>query len=99
MSEIESDGKTINDYKKMINMIIDWVSEGKDVKLDNFPYNLRRLMAILDINELKTRLKSLILNFFGKYGLLGAILSIQNNYQIKPVVNKSLNLIVAIGLK
>jgi len=45
MSEIESDGKTINDYKKMINMIIDWVSEGKDVKLDNFPYNLRRLIT------------------------------------------------------
>lgn len=45
MSEIESDGKTINDYKKMINMIINWISEGKEVKLDNFPYNLRRLIT------------------------------------------------------
>lgn len=45
MSEIESDGKTINDYKKMINMIIDWVSEGREVELDNFPYNLRRLIT------------------------------------------------------
>ncbi len=45
MSEIESDGKTINDYKKMINMIIDWVSKGKEVRLANFPYNLRRLIT------------------------------------------------------
>ena len=45
MSEIESDGKTINDYKRMINMVINWVSEGKEVNLANFPYNLRRLIT------------------------------------------------------
>jgi len=45
MSEIESDGKTINNYKRMINLIIKWISEGKEVKLDNFPYNLQRLIT------------------------------------------------------
>jgi len=52
-------------------------------------------MAILDINELKKRLKSLILDFIAKYRLIGAILSNLNSYRIKSDVHKSLNLMVA----
>jgi len=52
-------------------------------------------MAILDINELKTRLKSLSLVFIAKYGLIGAVLSNLNICRIKSDVHKSLNLMVA----
>ncbi|MEJ2276342.1 MAG: hypothetical protein P8Y70_01125 [Candidatus Lokiarchaeota archaeon] len=44
MDEIESEGKTINLYKKMINKIISLKSKGKPVELSKFPYNIRRLL-------------------------------------------------------
>lgn len=46
-----------------------------EVNLMMMCYNLRRLMSILDINELKTRLKSLILGYFRRYGSIGPLLS------------------------
>ena len=45
-----------------------------EVNLMMMCYNLRRLMSIFDVNELKYRLKSLVLYFFTKYGLIRAIL-------------------------
>jgi tetratricopeptide (TPR) repeat protein len=44
VSEIESESNTVNNYKKIIEQIILWVAENKEVELDNFPYNLRRLI-------------------------------------------------------
>lgn len=44
LDEIESEGKTINLYKKMINKIISLKSKGKPVELSKFPYNIRRLL-------------------------------------------------------
>jgi tetratricopeptide (TPR) repeat protein len=44
ISELDSEGKTINIYKEMIELIIEWVSNGTPVKLENFPYNLRRII-------------------------------------------------------
>ncbi|MHA1490783.1 MAG: hypothetical protein ACTSRI_14200 [Promethearchaeota archaeon] len=44
ISEIDSEGYTINNFKKIIEMIINWVSRGQKVELENFPYNLRRLI-------------------------------------------------------
>ena len=38
-------------------------------------YNLRRLMSIFDLNDLKTRLKALVLELFGKIGVFKAVLS------------------------
>ncbi|NQU84378.1 MAG: transposase, partial [Mariniphaga sp.] len=43
-----------------------------DVNLMMMCYNLRRLMSIFDVNKLKSRLKSLVLYFFAKYGLIRA---------------------------
>ncbi len=44
ISEIDSDGKTIQEYKNMIKIMINWVQEGKKVEFSNFPYNVRRLI-------------------------------------------------------
>jgi len=44
ISEIETEGITVKKYKDMINLMISRVSEGKEVELDNFPYDLRRLI-------------------------------------------------------
>ena len=44
ISEIDSEGLTINKYKEMIKLIIDWVYEGRKVEFQKFPYNLRRLI-------------------------------------------------------
>ncbi len=46
-----------------------------EVNLMMMCYNLRRLMSIFDLNELKARLEKLVLYFFAKYGLKCAILS------------------------
>jgi hypothetical protein len=70
-----------------------------EVNLMMMCYNLRRLMSILDINELKIWLKGLILNYFHRYGPIGLLLSNYNNYQIKLNENKFLNLIPINGLK
>ena len=70
-----------------------------EVNLMMMCYNLRRLMSIFDIDELKTRLKSLVLDFLRKYALIGSILSNLNYYQTISGGNKSLNLILANGLE
>jgi tetratricopeptide (TPR) repeat protein len=44
ISEIESDGTTIRKYKEMIRLMIEWVSEGEKVEIENFPYNIRRII-------------------------------------------------------
>jgi tetratricopeptide (TPR) repeat protein len=44
MAEIGADGRTVSNYKEMIELIIKWVQEGKKVKVDEFPYYLKRLI-------------------------------------------------------
>jgi tetratricopeptide (TPR) repeat protein len=44
MSEVEFEGNTVNKYKELIKLIIDWISEGKKVELKNFPYDLQRIV-------------------------------------------------------
>lgn len=44
ISEIDSDGKTVRKYKEIIKIMIDRISKGKEVVLNDFPYNLRRLI-------------------------------------------------------
>jgi tetratricopeptide (TPR) repeat protein len=44
IAEIDSMGKTVGFYRELINLVIDWVSEGKKVKLENLPFHLRRLV-------------------------------------------------------
>ncbi len=44
ISEIESEGITVRKVKEIIRIMIERISEGKEVGLDNFPYNLRRLI-------------------------------------------------------
>mgnify|MGYP006288289203 CR=1 FL=1 len=51
ISEVDSDAKTVNDYREIVKIIIDWVSEGKNVDINNFPYNLKHLIE--NSNEIK----------------------------------------------
>jgi hypothetical protein len=44
IAEIDSMGKTVGFYRELINLVIDWVSEGKKVKLENLPFHLRKLV-------------------------------------------------------
>ncbi len=44
MSEIDSEGKTVRIFKEMIQMIIEWVSEGKRVKIESFPYRIKKII-------------------------------------------------------
>jgi len=44
ISEIGSEGNTIKKYKDLVRLIIDWVSEGKQVEFQNFPYELQRII-------------------------------------------------------
>ena len=44
LSEIESNGKTIDAYKELIELLILWVSAGAPVKVENIPFRLRRLI-------------------------------------------------------
>ncbi|MFX1325166.1 MAG: hypothetical protein ACFE8N_09420 [Promethearchaeota archaeon] len=44
ISEIESDSNTVQKYKKIIEIMIERVSEGKEVEINNFPFPLRRLI-------------------------------------------------------
>ena len=46
-----------------------------EVNLMMMCYNLRRLMSIFNLNDLKSWLENLILCFFAKYGLKRAVLS------------------------
>ncbi|MFX1302309.1 MAG: tetratricopeptide repeat protein [Promethearchaeota archaeon] len=44
ISEIESEGITVKKYKEIIKIMIEQVSNGKEVELEIFPYYLRRLI-------------------------------------------------------
>ncbi|NHJ19921.1 MAG: hypothetical protein EAX91_03170 [Candidatus Lokiarchaeota archaeon] len=44
LSEIELEGNTVNKYKELVKLIIKWVSEGKTVDFENFPYELQRII-------------------------------------------------------
>lgn len=44
MSEITAKGKTVELYKNMIKIVIQWVSEKKPIALEDFPYNIKRLI-------------------------------------------------------
>ncbi|MFX0104790.1 MAG: hypothetical protein ACFE75_04815 [Candidatus Hodarchaeota archaeon] len=44
ISEIESEGITVTKYKDIIKIMIERISEGKEVELEIFPYYLRRLI-------------------------------------------------------
>ncbi|MHA2039109.1 MAG: hypothetical protein ACW98X_22005 [Promethearchaeota archaeon] len=44
ISEIDSEGSTVRKYKEIIKIMINRISEGEEVILDDFPYNLRRLI-------------------------------------------------------
>jgi hypothetical protein len=44
ISEIESEGNTVSKYKEIIRIMIQRVSDGKEVELNSFPFNLRRII-------------------------------------------------------
>jgi hypothetical protein len=44
LSEIDLEGNTVNKYKELVKIIIEWVSEGKRVEFKNFPYDLQRII-------------------------------------------------------
>ncbi len=44
ISEIETEGNTVRKFKEIIRIMIEQVSKGKEVGLEVFPYNLRRLI-------------------------------------------------------
>ncbi|MFX0001959.1 MAG: hypothetical protein ACFE9C_10555 [Candidatus Hodarchaeota archaeon] len=44
ISEIESEGTTVKKYKKIIEIMIERVSEGKEVDINNFPFDLQRII-------------------------------------------------------
>ncbi len=44
ISEIEFEGNTVNKYKELVKLIIEWASEGKEVEFKNFPYDLQRIV-------------------------------------------------------
>ncbi|MBY8981078.1 MAG: hypothetical protein KGD72_11860, partial [Candidatus Lokiarchaeota archaeon] len=45
LSEIEMKGNTVDKYKELVTIIIDWVSDGQDVEFENFPYNIQRIIT------------------------------------------------------
>ena len=44
MSEIDSEGKTVNMFKELVKMIISWVSEGKRVEFESFPHRIKKIV-------------------------------------------------------
>ncbi|MFO8020028.1 MAG: hypothetical protein R6U96_15490 [Promethearchaeia archaeon] len=48
LSEIDGVGKTVNDYKEIVRIIIERVSKGREVNLEVFPYHLMRLIENSD---------------------------------------------------
>ncbi len=44
MSEVETEGFMITNYKDMIKKIVNWIKKGKPVELNNLPFHLRRLV-------------------------------------------------------
>ena len=45
LSEIELEGYTVDKYKELVQIIIEWVSDGKEVELENFPYDIQRIIT------------------------------------------------------
>ncbi|MBY8979847.1 MAG: hypothetical protein KGD72_05620 [Candidatus Lokiarchaeota archaeon] len=45
LSEIEMEGTTVNKYKELVQIIIDWVSDGREVEFENFPYDIQRIIT------------------------------------------------------
>ena len=60
-----------------------------EVNLMMTVYNLRRLMSIFGINELKAKLKGLVLSYFNILGLFKAFLSLflENKPKLFSVLN------------
>ena len=44
ISEIESEGNSVKNYKDIIKLMIERVSNAKEVELNNFPFHLRRII-------------------------------------------------------
>ena len=44
ISEIDSESSTVRKYKEIIKIMINRISEGNEVVLNDFPYNLRRII-------------------------------------------------------
>ncbi len=44
ISEIKTEGKTVNNYKEIIRIMIDTVSQKKKITIERFPYHLSRLI-------------------------------------------------------
>ncbi|MFX1233512.1 MAG: hypothetical protein ACFFBY_03045 [Promethearchaeota archaeon] len=44
LSEIESEGYTVKKYKEMVELIINWVIEGRNVEFQEFPYGIQRII-------------------------------------------------------
>jgi len=44
LSEIELEGSTVDKYRELVQIIIDLVSEGREVEFENFPYDIQRII-------------------------------------------------------
>ena len=44
LSEIELEGTTVDKYRELVQIIIDLVSEGREVEFENFPYDIQRII-------------------------------------------------------
>ena len=63
-----------------------------EVNLMMMVYNLRRLMSIFGVNELRSRLKSFIFCFLLEFGLKRAVLSFKKTIILKSSSEKNVNL-------
>ena len=45
LSEIEMTGYTVNKYKELVQIIIEWVSDGREVEFENFPFDIQRIIT------------------------------------------------------
>jgi hypothetical protein len=45
VSEIDSEGNTVRKFKEFINIIIEWVKEGKKVEFNKFPFEIQRIIS------------------------------------------------------
>ena len=44
LSEIEFEGNTINKYKRFVELIINWVKDGKQVEFESLPFEIQRII-------------------------------------------------------
>ena len=44
LSEIEFEGNTINKYKRFVELIINWVKDGKQVEFEGLPFEIQRII-------------------------------------------------------